>query len=97
MRSGPSTVTLPPGVTGEPSFPKVMFTSTGLPGIGVQLKTNMSPILTNASGGGAPSVGGSGGEGCCLHITTLHFSVSNVHTSMSPAQPTDCTHRSRLL
>ena len=154
VRSGPSTVTLPLGVTGDLSFPNVMFNSSGLPGIGVQLKTNMSPIITNTSGGGSPSVGESGGEGC-LHITTLHFSVSDVHTStphqhqchlhsqqtallhsqqtallhsqqtallhsqqtallhsqqtallhsqqtaltdMSPAQPTDCTHRSRPL
>ena len=72
MRSGPSTVMEGLGVTGDSAFLKVM-TSSGLPGTGVQLKTNVwfSSSWTSV-GGRSPNVGGSEGEGY-LHIRTLHF------------------------
>ena len=72
VRSGPSTVMEGLGVTGDPSFLKMM-TSSGLPGTGVQLKTN---VLFRSSwtsvGGRSPNVGGSKGEHY-QHIRILHF------------------------
>ena len=62
MRSGPSKAMEGLGVTGDPPFLKVMI-SSGLPGTGVQLKTNMwfSSSWTSL-GGWSPNVGGSEGE-----------------------------------
>ena len=96
MRSGPSTVTEGLGVTGDPSFLKVM-TSSGLPGTGVQLKTNvwLSSSWTSL-GGWSPNVGESEGEGY-QHIKTLHFTQHFTSSQCHLRRQTEHTHRSHPL
>ena len=96
MRSGPSTVIEGLGVTGDPSFLKVM-TSSGLPGTGVQLKTNMwlSSSWTSV-GGRSPNVGGSEG-GRYQHIRTLHFTQHYTLPQCHLHRQTEHTHRSHPL
>ena len=97
MRTGPSTVMEGPGVTGDPSFLKVMSTSSGLPGTGVQLKTNMSFSSSWTSvGGQSPNVGGSEG-GRYHHIRTLHLTQHYTLPQCHLHRQTEHTHKSRPL